>query len=79
MGIGIEWKNLLGQDPQLITVLPTDTEWVEDKTKPRFGAVLCDQTASVQQMNFAGCGQIITSGEEFKRKIINKFLKDNLN
>jgi len=79
MGIGIEWKNLLGQDPQLITVLPTDTEWVEDKTKPRFGAVLCDQTASVQQMNFAGCGQIITSGQEFERRIINKFLKDNLN
>ena len=79
MGIGIEWKNLLGQDPQLITVLPTDTEWVEDKTKPRFGAVLCDQTASVQQMNFAGCGQIITSGQEFERRIINKFSKDNLN
>jgi hypothetical protein len=78
MGIGVEWKKLLTQDPALITVLPTDTEWVDDKSKPRFGVVLCDQTASVQQMNFAGCGQVISSGSEFERRIISKFVKDNL-
>jgi hypothetical protein len=78
MGIKIDWKKLALHDPKLILVLPVETVWVEDPTLPRFGAVLCDMTATMQQMNFTGCGQSITSGAEFERRIIKKIVSDNL-
>ena len=79
MGIKIEWAKLVEKESKLLTILPTDTEWKEDRTKPKFGVVISDQTASVQQMNFSGCGQIINSGVEFRRRIIKKFINENLN
>jgi hypothetical protein len=78
MGIKVEWPKLVEKDPNLLVVLPVDTVWVEDPTKPKFSVVLSDQTASVQQMNFSGSGQVITSGAEFRRRILRKFINENL-
>jgi len=78
MGIKVEWPKLVEKDPGLIRVLPVDTVWEEDPTKPKFSVVLSDQTASVQQMNFSGSGQVITSGLEFRKRILRKFVNENL-
>ena len=77
MGVKIEWATLLKQDPRLLTVLPVDTIW-PDPRFPRMDIVLSDQTASVQHMNFTGCGTIYTSGAEFRRRLLHKFTRENL-
>lgn len=77
MGVKIEWSTLIGKDARLVTVLPADTVW-PDPRFPRMDIVLSDQTASVQHMNFTGCGSIYTSGMEFRRRLLHKFVRENL-
>lgn len=77
MGIKVEWSALVKEDPGLITVLPTDTVW-PDPAYPRFGVILSDQTATMQQMNFSAAGQVITTGQQLRARIIAKFVKENL-
>lgn len=78
MGIKIEWAKLLERDPKLLTILPTDTVWENDPSKPKFSVVLSDQTATMQQMNFANSGQLLTSGVVFRGRILKKFIADHL-
>jgi len=77
MGVKMEWSTLLARDPRLLTILPVDSIW-PDPRFPRMDIVLSDQTASVQHMNFTGCGTIYTSGAEFRRRLLNKFARENL-
>jgi hypothetical protein len=77
MGIKLEWPVLYAKDATLLTVLPVDTVW-PDPNLPRMEIVLSDQTASVQHMNFTGCGDIYTSGFEFRTRLLKKFVRENL-
>lgn len=77
MGVKVEWPLLFKADPRILTVLPTDTIW-PDPRFPRMDIILSDQTASVQSMNFTGCGNVYTSGFEFRRRLLLKFCRENL-
>lgn len=77
MGINAEWSAFIKKDAQLITVVPQDAVW-PDPAFPNFSVILSDQTATMQQMNFKTVGTVITSGIEMRRRVIAKFVKENL-